>query len=74
MMEETQSVFAVGAGAVSKIVDNRVEGGTGRIERIFNLKYPYEYLRNAEALKKGEIPPEKSKKAKILKAYHDIFG
>ena len=74
MMEETQSVFAVGAGAVSKIVDNRGEEGTGRIERIFNLKYPYEYLRNAEGLKKGEIPPEKSKKAKILKAYHDIFG
>ena len=74
MMEETQSVFAVGAGAVSKIVDNRADVGTGRIERIFNLKYPYEYLRNAEALKKREIPPEKCKKAKILKAYHDIFG
>ena len=46
MMEEIQSIFAVGAGAVTKLVDYRGsdEGGT-RISRIFNQKYPYEYLR-----------------------------
>ena len=73
MMEETQSIFAVGAGAVSKIVDTRVgEEGTGRIERIFNLKYPYEYLRAAKERLEGNGAP--SKKERILKAYHDIFG
>lgn len=46
MMEEVQSIFAVGAGAVTKLVDyrERDDGGT-RIFRIFNQKYPYEYLR-----------------------------
>ncbi len=40
MMEEVHTIFASGAGAVTKLVD---EGGA-RIERIFNPKYPYEYL------------------------------
>jgi len=46
MMEEVQTIFAVGAGAVTKLVDYRKneDGGT-RISRIFNPKYPYEYLR-----------------------------
>ncbi|MBQ3136410.1 MAG: coproporphyrinogen dehydrogenase HemZ [Clostridia bacterium] len=40
MMEEIHSVFAVGAGAVTKLkapYDNS-------IERVFNYKYPYEYI------------------------------
>ena len=43
MMEELHSIFAVGAGAVTKLV--RV-GNDGKkyIERIFEPKYPYEYL------------------------------
>ena len=45
MMEEVHSIFAVGAGAVSKMVkysSNKDEKPV--IERIFHLKYPYEYL------------------------------
>lgn len=55
MMEEIQSIFAVGAGAVTKLVDYRTaEQGGSRITRIFNPKYPYEYLRNSEKKKLGE--------------------
>ena len=38
IMEEVQTILAVGAGAVSKVVR------PGRIDRVFNYKYPYEYL------------------------------
>ena len=38
IMEEVQHIAAVGAGAVSKAVF------PGRIERVFNYKYPYEYI------------------------------
>ncbi len=45
MMEEIHSIFACGAGAVSKFVDYAPENGDKRtIERFFNQKYPYEYL------------------------------
>lgn len=40
MMEEIHSIFAVGAGAVSKLVSE----DKNMIERIFEFKYPYEYL------------------------------
>lgn len=40
MMEECHTVLAVGAGAVTKL---REPDGTN-IERIFNYKYPYEYI------------------------------
>ena len=47
MMEEVHSIFAVGAGAVSKMVDYRPEnGGKPVIERLFYPKYPYEYLKD----------------------------
>ena len=45
MMEEIHSIFAAGAGAVTKLVDNtgsHLEKRT--IERLFHQKYPYEYL------------------------------
>lgn len=45
MMEEIHSIFAAGAGAVSKFVDYAPANGEKRtIERFFNQKYPYEYL------------------------------
>ena len=45
MMEEIHSIFAAGAGAVSKFVDFESKNGEKRtIERFFNQKYPYEYL------------------------------
>ncbi|MBQ9785259.1 MAG: coproporphyrinogen dehydrogenase HemZ [Clostridia bacterium] len=47
MMEEVHSIFALGAGAVSKMVDYRPQnGGKPYIERLFYPKYPYEYLRD----------------------------
>lgn len=47
MMEEVHSIFAMGAGAVSKFVDYAPADGSKRvIERFFNAKYPYEYLSN----------------------------
>ena len=38
IMEETQTILALGAGASTKLVDGN------RIERVFNYKYPYEYI------------------------------
>ena len=40
IMDELQSIIACGAGAVTKLRDSR----TDRIERIFDLKYPQDYL------------------------------
>lgn len=40
MMEECHTVLAAGGGAVTKLK----EYGTDRIERIFNFKYPFEYI------------------------------
>lgn len=46
MMEEVHSILAAGAGAVTKLVDYRSEeDGKIKIDRVFNDKYPYEYLR-----------------------------
>lgn len=40
IMDETHTVLAAGAGGATKL---RQPGGT-RIERVFNYKYPYEYI------------------------------
>ncbi len=40
IMEELQTILAVGAGASTKLVDR----AGGRIERLTNYKFPYEYL------------------------------
>ncbi|MBQ9679065.1 MAG: coproporphyrinogen dehydrogenase HemZ [Ruminococcus sp.] len=40
IMEETHSILACGAGAVTKLRDT----GSDYLERIFNFKYPYEYI------------------------------
>ena len=54
MMEEVQSIFAVGAGAVSKFVECKGTGAKDiHIERFFNPKYPYEYLKMAEDRRNG---------------------
>ncbi len=46
MMEEVHSIFAAGAGAVTKLVSYAPpeSGKKSVIERLFNAKYPYEYL------------------------------
>ncbi len=48
IMDETHSVFACGASAVTKL--REPHGKT--IERVFNYKYPYEYISGFEELKK----------------------
>lgn len=40
IMDETHSILSCGAGGVTKL---RQPGGT-KIERVFNFKYPYEYI------------------------------
>lgn len=52
MMDETHTVLAAGAGAVIKLKNPT----TAHIERIYNFKYPYEYINNFEQIisrKKG---------------------
>ena len=47
MMEEIQTIFAVGAGAVTKLVKREKPfSQSAEIKRIFRPKYPYEYLRD----------------------------
>jgi oxygen-independent coproporphyrinogen-3 oxidase len=46
IMEECQSILACGAGAVTKLRDPEAD----RIERIFNFKYPYEYIDRYEEI------------------------
>ena len=48
MMEESHTVLAAGAGAVTKLK----RPGTEYIERIFNYKYPYEYNTGFDELTK----------------------
>lgn len=48
IMDENHTILSVGAGGVTKLVMaggiSRTGEETVRIERIFNLKYPYEYI------------------------------
>lgn len=51
MMEEYQHILSVGAGSVTKLLSPGIE----KIERIFNYKFPFEYIsRFSELLKKKE--------------------
>ncbi len=59
MMEEIHSIFAAGAGAVTKLVDHTGTYGNGRtIERLFNQKYPYEYLAENRSRNFAEVAEE----------------
>ncbi len=55
MMEEVHTVFAAGASSVTKLVSVPDVDGNVRIERLFQPKYPYEYLDNH----RGETAKEK---------------
>lgn len=46
MMDETHTVLAAGAGAVTKLKNPQ----TSHIERIYNFKYPYEYINDFQVL------------------------
>ena len=45
IMEENQSIIAVGAGASTKIVLN-----DGHLNRIFNYKFPLEYIKHFDIM------------------------
>ena len=62
MMEEAQTVLGVGAGAVTKLV------GGEKIQRIFNPKYPYEYLRQFDG-NNSDVSDAKKTSGKILDFY-----
>ncbi len=47
MMEEYQHILSVGAGAVTKLLSPGIE----RIERIFNYKFPFEYISRFDGIK-----------------------
>ena len=46
MMDETHTVIGAGAGAVTMLKDAK----TKHIERIYNYKYPYEYIDNFDSV------------------------
>ncbi|MDE7389390.1 MAG: coproporphyrinogen dehydrogenase HemZ [Lachnospiraceae bacterium] len=48
VMDETHTILACGAGAVSKLKDSKKD----YLERIFNFKYPYEYIGRFDELVK----------------------
>ena len=52
IMDESQTILACGAGAGTKVV---APDGSGRLKRVFNFKYPYEYIhRHEEVLARKE--------------------
>ena len=50
IMEELCSILSLGAGGSTKMVDAR----QGRIERVFNLKYPKEYIERPEKIQANQ--------------------
>ncbi len=61
IMDETHTILACGASAVSKLKSQK----SGRIERIFNYKYPYEYINNFDEILK--------RKEQIIKFYDEQY-
>lgn len=62
IMDESQTVLAVGAGAVSKLK----QFGGNALERIFNYKFPYEYNNRLEETLK--------RKKKVYEFYERFLG
>ena len=60
IMDETHTILAVGGGAVTKLKQPRVNN----IERIFNYKYPYEYISRFD---------EMMERKKGIKEFYDKF-
>ncbi len=60
IMDETHSILACGASAVTKLKEPR----GGNIERVFNYKYPYEYISRFE-----DIKERKRKTAEFYEKY-----
>ncbi len=51
IMEELHTILALGAGGVTKLTDQ----GAGRIERLFNAKYPQEYIASMEKIVQNKV-------------------
>ena len=62
MMDETHTVLAAGAGAVTRLKNPE----NGKIERIYNYKYPYEYI--------GHFDEILRRKHKISDFYKEIVN
>jgi len=60
-MDETHSIFSCGAGGVTKLKQQ----SSGYIERIFNFKYPYEYINRFD-----EITARKEQ----IRTFHEKFN
>ena len=61
MMEEVHSIFSAGASSVTKLVSLPNPDGSVRIERLFQPKYPYEYLGDRErAMERFQAMREKT--------------
>ena len=69
MMEEFQTIFAVGAGAVTKLVKFENGEPDAKIMRLFRPKYPYEYLREAEEAEKAGVSLRAEDKKKVFEFY-----
>lgn len=75
MMEELHSIFAVGAGAVTKLVCRAAyTDAKCEIKRIFTPKYPYEYLRDAAKIRLGDKADTPSIAEKINAFYQKAKG
>jgi len=61
MMEETHTILACGAGGVTKCK----QWGTDYLERVFSLKYPYEYLARFDEL---------MERKERIKAFYDTYN
>ncbi|MBR2715274.1 MAG: coproporphyrinogen dehydrogenase HemZ, partial [Ruminococcus sp.] len=61
VMDETHTILACGAGAVTKLKDYQSD----KLERIFNFKYPYEYNTRFDELL--------SRKDRIIGFYNEFF-
>ena len=48
IMEELHTILAAGAGGVSKLI----RPGCDKVQRIFNFKYPFEYLKDFDEILK----------------------
>ena len=71
MMEELHSIFAVGAGAVTKLVcRSSYTDAKCEIQRIFTPKYPYEYLRDAAKIRLGDKEANQLSIAEKINAFY----
>jgi len=61
MMEESHTILACGAGGVTKCK----QWGTDYLERVFSLKYPYEYLARFDEL---------MERKERIKAFYDTYN